>query len=167
MIAKQRYQTNGDKMEPVYEDQDRQFNREEYLQYLQDEELEQSMIKSPKEAMNILIEQMFKGTNQSYEVLSTATKFLADYFKIGQDIDFEESETKITFNHEVEKKVEKQTSVSKDDSKRMLKWVRDIEHEIYGEDTIDGFSIDSSISSLFWNLEFNRPSNRNINIRRK
>lgn len=153
-------------MDPVHADLDRYFEREEYLTYL-NEELDKSMIQSPKEAMEIILDQMFRGKNQSYEVLVTAAKFLADHFKAGDDIDFDESEIAMTYDNEVQKKVEKEIGKNKEDNKLMLKWVRDIEQEIYGEDSIDSFSLDTSLSSLSWMLGLNRPSNKNIKIKRK
>lgn len=165
--AKAAVNLNGEKtMDQVHADLDRYFEREEYLTYL-NEELEKSMIQSPAEAMEIILDQMFRGKNQSYEVLATATKFLADHFKIGNDIDFDESEITMTYDKEVEKKVEKEVGRNKEDNKRMLKWVRDIEHEVYGEDSLDTFSIDGALSSLSWILGMHRPSNKNVNIKRK
>lgn len=54
-----------------------------------------------------------------------------------------------------------------DSKKRMLKSIKNLELELYGNESIDIVSIDSSLSNLSFHCGHYRTSNRNLNIKRK
>ncbi len=150
--------------DPVMNDLDYMFDKEEYAAYLAGVEEDNN---SPKNAVEDLLNQMFRGQNQSYEKIVQSLKNLADHYGLGNDVDFDESELQVTFEKDVAKQVEQRVGFRKEDQKRMLKWVKNVEDEIYGEDSIDQYSLDGSLRSLAWMLGSDRPSNRYLTIRRK
>lgn len=154
--------------EPIYDDLDAYYDRQEYLNYLQDQELEENIINSPKEAVKVLLDQLINGKDQSYDFLIRAMQVLAKEHDLMDYAEIDESEIKVTFDREVDAKIKKIQDDQKDKDTRMAKYIKNIEDEAYGvDDSVDSFLVDSAISNLFWNLGIYRTSNRNLTIKRK
>lgn len=152
--------------EPVYEDLYRYYDRQEYLQYLQDSDLEENEIKSPKQAVAVLFDQLINGKDQSYDFLVRSLQVLAKEYDIDHKID--EADLKVRFDSEVDAKIKHMEDEQKDKERRMAKLIKNIEDEAYGvDDSVDPFLVDSSITNLFWHLGIHRTSNRNLTIKRK
>lgn len=154
-------------MEPVYEDLDRLFDKEEYMNYLRDIDLEENVITSPKAAVRMLLDQLIKGENQSYDFLVRSLQVLAKEHDLEDYTDIDESELKVTFENDVNCKLYKITEQQKDDKSRISNLVKKIEGELYGTDSVDTLAVDGYLSSLSWHVGVYRPSNRNLTIKRK
>lgn len=153
--------------EPVYEDLDRYFEREEYMNYLKETDLDENIIKSPTEAVQMLLDQMINGQSQSYDFLVRALQVLAKEYGLEKHFDIDESELKVNFESDMNSAINKIKEDQKDSQIRMLKHVKSLEEEVYGLDSVDPFTVDASLSSICWHLGVHRPSNRNVNIKRK
>lgn len=152
--------------EPIYEDLDRYYERQQHLQNKQDLDLEENEINSPKEAVKVLFDQLINGKDQSYDFLVRSLQVLAKEYDLDHKID--EADVKVSFDSEVDAKIKKMEAEQKEKEKRMAKFIKNIEDEAYGvDDSLDTFSVDSAISNLFWNVGIYRPSNRNLTIKRK
>jgi hypothetical protein len=153
-------------MDPVYEDLDRHYDREEYMQYLQDSDLEETVIKSPKEAVKILKDQLITGKDQSYDFLIRSLNVLMKEYDL-DDEEFDESDLKVTFDFEVENKLRRQALENSDRDTRLVNRVLSLRSAIYSAEKLDAGSIDGDFTTALWMLGNPVSSNRNINIRRK
>ncbi len=151
--------------DPILNELDAYYERQSNLQYAQD--LEENIIKTPKQAVQNIIAQLIEGKDQSYDMLVRSLQVLAKEYDLSDYKSIDEDQVQIWFNHEVQRTVSKIKQDQKDTTERVIQRVISLHRQIYGVDAIEASNIDGDFTTALWMLGNPISSNRNINIVRK
>lgn len=158
--------------DPVYEDLDRLYEREEYLRYceeqrLEDEMLEEKAVNTPAKAVRMLLDILLEGEHQTTDMIARCLSVLAKEYGFSAFENIDEDEIQVFFPQKVRKEMESREN----DYKMTISRVRDrllsLREQVYGTKELDSFSIDADFTTALWCLGNPVSSNRNINIQRK
>ncbi len=116
--------------DPILNDLDAYYERQANLQYAQ--ELEENIIKTPKEAVQNIIAQLIEGKDQSYDMLVRSLQVLAKEYDLSDYKSIDEDQVQKWFNHEVQRTVSKIMQDQKDTTERVIQRVISLHRQIYG-----------------------------------
>lgn len=130
-------------------------------------DLEKPKFSNIDDAVFCLLENIVEARYFNKSDMADAIHYIAKARGFSQYEDFSTEDLNICSLQEVNDITKIYKNEDRETKKRMKKHIHDLESEIYGNEEIDVFSVDASLSNLSFHCGHYRTSNSNLNIKRK